>query len=328
MKKTKVSVICMTYNHVNFIRQTLDGFIMQKTNFPFEVIIHDDASTDGTADIIREYAKKYPDIIKPVLQKENQWKLGKSIPHNYIYPKIKGEYVAVCDGDDYWTDPNKLQKQSDFLDKHPDYSICFHPVQVFFENNSKQEYIFPGHVKKCNIETLMKANFIPNSAVMYRWCLIGKDTRKFWPDYPIYPGDWWLHLVHAKRGKIKFMPKIMARYRRHDGGVSYIGTKSEDKLHMLRGVNELNFFCAVRDMIAPNPTEYNKYVCACACKFLGIYAKNGDIDNAVKILQKCPDLLYQDTKKFASEHKRFQHLFNKVLAFAILELLIIIGMIL
>ena len=119
--KIKLSVICLTYNHEKFIRQALDGFVMQKTNFPFEVIVHDDASTDETAKIIREYEIKYPELIKPIYQKENLWQKG--IPtKNYIYPKINGKYVALCEGDDYWTDPLKLQKQVDFLEAHWCYS--------------------------------------------------------------------------------------------------------------------------------------------------------------------------------------------------------------
>lgn len=326
--KPKVTVICTTYNHVGFIKQALDSFLMQKTNFPFEVIVHDDASTDGTADIIKEYAKKHPDIIKPILQKQNQHSIGKSIMHNYIYPKISGEYVAVCDGDDYWTDPLKLQKQIDFLDKHHNYSICFHKMRCFFDDNSRPGYIFPARVHKCNLETLMMGNFIPNSSVVYRWCLPNKNTKIFWPNYPIYPGDWWLHLLHAKCGKIKFIPEVMADYRRHSGGVSYLETESEEKLHLKQCVNELNFFCAVRDMIAPNPEKYNKHVRLVARKYLGICAKHQEYEKAIEIIKTCPDLFYINPEKELSEHKRFKHLFNRLLIVAVIELLIIIGVLL
>ena len=101
-----VSIQCLTYNHAPYIRQCLDGFVMQKTNFRFEAIIHDDASTDGTQEIIREYEKKYPDIIKPIYQKENQY--SKGIPGyitNIISSKCKGKYFALCEGDDFWIDP-------------------------------------------------------------------------------------------------------------------------------------------------------------------------------------------------------------------------------
>ena len=115
-----VSINCITYNQVDYIRQCLEGFLMQKTNFDYEVLIHDDASTDGTDDIIREYAQKYPAIIKPIFEKENQYSKGIPISATYNYPRVKGKYVAVCEGDDYWTDPYKLQKQVDYMESHPE----------------------------------------------------------------------------------------------------------------------------------------------------------------------------------------------------------------
>ena len=139
----KLSICCITYNHAKFIRQALDGFMMQKTNFPFEIIIHDDASTDGTADIIREYEQKYPEIIRPTYQTQNQWSKGVNILKTFVYPKIQGQYVALCEGDDYWTDENKLQKQVDYLDAHPEVSVCFHPVNIVWEDGSKRNSIFP-----------------------------------------------------------------------------------------------------------------------------------------------------------------------------------------
>ena len=122
-----VSIVCITYNHERFIRDALDGFVMQKTNFPFEILINDDASTDKTADIIREYEAKYPNLFRCVYQTENQWG-KKDVCRDILYPMIRGQYVALCEGDDYWTDPLKLQKQVDFMESHPDFYICFHPV--------------------------------------------------------------------------------------------------------------------------------------------------------------------------------------------------------
>ena len=119
-----VSVICNTYNHGPYVRDALEGFVTQQTNFPFEVLVHDDASTDNTADIIREYEAKYPQIIKPIYQTENQYSQKVRIDRTFQIPRITGKYVAVCEGDDYWTDPRKLQKQVDFLESHPDYSLC------------------------------------------------------------------------------------------------------------------------------------------------------------------------------------------------------------
>ena len=118
-KKTEdiiVSIITLTYNHEPYIRECLDGNLMQQTSFKFELLIHDDASTDNTANIIREYAAKYPNIIKPIYQTENQYSQKVPIGCTYLYPRAQGKYIALCEGDDYWTDPLKLQKQVDFLE--------------------------------------------------------------------------------------------------------------------------------------------------------------------------------------------------------------------
>lgn len=124
--KPLVSISCITYNHKDYIIDTLNGFLMQKTNFPFEVLIHDDCSTDGTTEIIREYAKKYPEIIKPMYERENQYQHGKPFGSEvWNYPRAKGKYIALCEGDDYWIDPYKLQKQVDFLEANPDYGMCY-----------------------------------------------------------------------------------------------------------------------------------------------------------------------------------------------------------
>ena len=126
MPEIKVSVLCVTYNHANFIRQALEGIVSQKTNFRFELIVHDDASTDGTADIVREYAAKYPEVVVPILQTENQYTHGGCIARRFLWPRIRGTYVAFCEGDDYWTDVRKLQLQADWLDAHPSSGLCFH----------------------------------------------------------------------------------------------------------------------------------------------------------------------------------------------------------
>ena len=125
-KDIKVTAYCLAYNHEKYIRKTLEGFVNQKTNFGFQVIVHDDASTDNTANIIKEYEKKYPDIIKPIYQKQNQHSKGVSIFKTFIYPQIKGKYIAICEGDDYWCDNNKIQKQFDYMEKHPECSLCVH----------------------------------------------------------------------------------------------------------------------------------------------------------------------------------------------------------
>lgn len=131
MSKNEVvlTVYCLTYNHENYIRKTLEGFVSQQTNFKFKVIVHDDASTDKTAEIVREYAEKYPNIIYPIFQAENKYSQHIPIFDNFIKPNLEGRYIAVCEGDDYWCDINKLQMQYDYMEQHHDCALCVHNTQ-------------------------------------------------------------------------------------------------------------------------------------------------------------------------------------------------------
>lgn len=162
-----VSVCCITYNHEPYIAQTLDSFLMQKTEFPFEVLIHDDASTDRTADIIRKYEKKFPQIIKPIYQKENQYSQGKrDISATWNFPRAKGKYIAMCEGDDYWIDENKLQIQADFLENNPEYGMCYTNFNLVSEKskNIKQKAL---DIKKWNLKNWIIA---PGYTCPPSWC--------------------------------------------------------------------------------------------------------------------------------------------------------------
>lgn len=145
-----VTIRCLAYNHEPYIRRCLEGFVMQKTNFSFKAIVHDDASTDGTASIIREYAEKYPDIIKPILENENQYSKHDGSLTKIMNEHMHGKYIAICEGDDYWIDPMKLQKQVDFLEANPECSISFCKVQCVSANNMKlnQTIPFNSNIKK------------------------------------------------------------------------------------------------------------------------------------------------------------------------------------
>ncbi len=129
-----VTILCFTYNHEEYISDAIEGFLKQKIDFPMEIIIHDDASTDRTASIIKKYEKKYSNIIKTIYQKENQYSKGKT-PLNFVYKNVRGKYIALCEGDDYWIDPYKLKKQIDFLETHPEFIAVTHKVRVINEHN-------------------------------------------------------------------------------------------------------------------------------------------------------------------------------------------------
>lgn len=165
-----VTVQCLTYNHEPYIRQCLEGFLMQQTDFYFEVIVHDDASTDGTANIIREYAEKYPNIIKPILETENQWSKNDGSLERIMKEHTHGKYIALCEGDDYWIDVYKLQKQVDFLETHEEYGLVHTNCMIAYEKKNfilepfQKEGVPNGNVYK----QILERNFISTLTVVYR----------------------------------------------------------------------------------------------------------------------------------------------------------------
>lgn len=211
---------------------------MQQTDFPFEAIVHDDASTDGSADIIREYAAKYPDIIKPILQIENQFSKQNGAITRIMDENTRGKYVAICEGDDYWTDPLKLQKQVDFLESHPEYSICYHKVAIVNADESEIKGYYPDWLpdKPATFELrdMENRNIIQTNSVVYRWRFHDeKSNDVIWPG--VLPGDWLLHLVHAVKGKTYYMPEVMGAYRHHDGGIWSLTRNNEAVFYQRRG---------------------------------------------------------------------------------------------
>ena len=274
MSDPLVSISCITYNHVNFIRDAIESFLMQKTDFPLEVLIHDDNSTDGAEDIIREYEKKYPDIIKPIYETENQWNKGIRGSLAFNFPRARGKYVALCEGDDYWTDPLKLQKQVDFLEKNPEYSMCFHPVRVFFEDKEEDDVILPAEKdpSKFTKEELIKKNFIFTNSVMYR--KLNYDNMP-----KVIPGDWYMHLYHAKFGKIGFIDRVMSAYRRHSGGLWWDSYKNMDKIHLKHGVQEFNFHKKVYENFTDKSKEYfESKVLPFGRYLIDLFAAHGEYD--------------------------------------------------
>ena len=202
---TAVSIICNAYNHENYIRDALESFVMQKTNFKFEVLVHDDASTDKTADIIREYEKKYPDLIKPIYQTENQYSKGLGLVGKLQLGRAVGKYIAYCEGDDYWTDPVKLQKQYDAMEAHPEVDICAHcGMRVNAETKECIGYIKPSD-KDCILTMeqviLGGGGYVVTNSLMYRRELIYNEPefRKF------LKLDYTLQMYGALRGGMLYL---------------------------------------------------------------------------------------------------------------------------
>lgn len=217
-----VSVLCTAYNHESYIRQCLDGFVMQKTNFKFEAIVHDDASTDNTASVIREYAEKYPDIIVPIYQTENQYRKT-DIYTTYLYPIVQGKYIALCEGDDYWTDPYKLQKQVDFLEANSEYSMCFANAIEHWEDGTKEDKCFSNVEDRdyTGIEIYKKWT-IPTASVLYRREIIFSERYKeITANKNFIFGDTILALTCCEFGKIRGMSDVVSVYRKHVGGMIF-----------------------------------------------------------------------------------------------------------
>ena len=224
-----VSIYCLAYNHEKYIRDCLDGFVNQQTNFKFEVIVHDDASTDGTADIIEEYVSRYPDIIKPILQKENQYSKGiNHITHTYIFPLMRGKYVAVCEGDDYWCDVHKLQKQVDVLETNAEYVACVHQTKLIDCLHGREGVT--SNIKGNGVidKTMIFSQDSPvyhTSSLLYRRELI---TRK--PDFCFIcrsVGDYPFELFLAIEGDIFFIDEIMSVYRQYTAGSWSLSSKKK-----------------------------------------------------------------------------------------------------
>lgn len=210
-----VTIRCIAYNQEKYIRQCLEGFVMQKTNFRFEAIVHDDASKDGTADIVREFAEKYPDIIKPIYETENQYSKHDGSLERIMDEHTHGKYIAICEGDDYWIDPLKLQKQFDFMEAHPECSLCFHAHKDLYPNGIFKE-IVPEEIKTfydTPYIILIKNNIIGTNTIFCRGKYMKEGRPDFWEQCPV--GDIPMRLFFSAKGKIGFINEFMSVYRRN-----------------------------------------------------------------------------------------------------------------
>ncbi|MFJ3487680.1 glycosyltransferase family 2 protein [Pseudomonas sp. NPDC090202] len=222
-----VSIVCPTYNQEAYIAQALESFLMQQTTFDFEILVNDDASTDATPRIIADYVRRYPTLIRPFYQETNQYSQGKRcVP--YLFGIARGRYIAFCEGDDYWTDPRKLQIQVDFLESHPDYVITYHDA-IPFDVNGQYDIQLQGKLRgDATALELQKARPLSTLTTVFRNVF---DTL---PEEllaaPLNDLCWWSLL--GAYGKGKFMAEIKpAAYRLHPGGI-FSMRSSKRKLHM------------------------------------------------------------------------------------------------
>lgn len=252
-----VAIQCATYNHEPYIRDCLEGFVMQKTNFPFVAIIHDDASTDGTAEIVKEYAEKYPDIIKPIYETENQYsKPNKPLQKilNNAIAKTGAKYIALCEGDDYWIDPLKLQKQVDFMEANPDYTMCFHNIKVRYLNNYSKHSNRYKKTKDAPIKDVIQrgGDFIPTLSILMRAKTYFDAPSIVWSQYV---GDYPLQIYLAIAGKIRYLNDVMGVYRANQTSATTTLLNAREKLES-NIAKELKIYS---DLNAYTNNKYTKY---------------------------------------------------------------------
>lgn len=210
-----VSVLCATYNHENFIKEALEGMLAQKVNFSYEIIIHDDASTDGTVNIIKSYEEKYPNIIKPIYQEKNQFSQGIKITNSFLLPRVSGKYIAMCAGDDYWIDDEKLQKQISFLEEHPEYSMSLHNAVRYNDRTGEKTLLntFEAdgeYSQEKQIQVGLGTDFPAYSSYVLRASLL-KDMPEFFGNANVL--DYPLRQYYASKGKVYYFHKPMSVYR-------------------------------------------------------------------------------------------------------------------
>lgn len=224
----QVSVCCLTYNHEEYIRKALDGFLMQKTNFSYEIIIHDDASTDGTIDILKEYQLKYPETIKLLLEDENQWtQYGLDVVRKLLYLQARGKYIAFCEGDDFWIYDGKLQEQFDLMESHIEMSACYHNAIIWEQNEDNIRLNIMNHPSGyINDEDVIctTRGWYPTASLFTR-----TEYIKEQPMFPISTGDEVCRNYLACRGKLYFINRAWSVYRNFSNGgwnTRYYGDKA------------------------------------------------------------------------------------------------------
>lgn len=252
MEEIAVSAYCLVYNHEKYLRKCLDGFVMQKTNFKFEVIVHDDASTDHSADIIREYEQKYPEIIKPIYQKENQYSKHVGIIKRFILPKVRGKYLAICEGDDYWSDENKLQLQYERMEQNPDCHFCVHKVTTINEAGAPLDKVYPAvPVKEGRIptENFMKIIGEQYSFQTSSYFLRAEEVKAYVDNPPEFKkvadvGDVPMTLHFGRLGSVCYIDRAMSCYRMSSIGSWSSRQKADAKKQLAHCISMVKMYDA------------------------------------------------------------------------------------
>lgn len=223
-----VSVTVATYQHVNYIKDCLNGILMQKTDFPYEIVLGEDGSSDGTQEICKEYAEKYPDKIRLFIRDRNLSQFvnedGSTSRFNGLWNRMsaRGKYIAWCEGDDYWTDQFKLQRQVDLLEGHIEYSMCFHNAIEHWDDRQKEDRCFSNIVdREYSGQEIYKNWIVPTASVVFRKSILESEHSDCFQNPHFIYGDIVLFLLAASCGKVVGMKEVMSVYRRHEGGAVF-----------------------------------------------------------------------------------------------------------
>ncbi len=213
--EVKVSVLMTTYNHDKYITDSINSVLMQKVDFEYEIVIGEDSSTDNTRAILRQFKDQYPEKIKLFLHEKN---IGMHANFECLFNACSGNYIAVLEGDDYWTSDNKLQKQVDLFESNFELVECFHKVKTVYEHDDKKEHIFPDYLKKnvFYLNDVISDFFIPTLSIMFKKSAINTLPKCF---YDVKNPDWLIHILCAEKGSIVYIDEVMGVYRVHAGGV-------------------------------------------------------------------------------------------------------------
>jgi glycosyltransferase involved in cell wall biosynthesis len=267
----KASVLITTYNQEDLIGQAIESALAQVTDFDYEIVIGEDCSTDQTRSVVRSYGERYPDRIRPLFREKNLGLMA-NFPQSFL--ACRGEYVACLDGDDYWTFPHKLQRQVDFLDAHPDYSICFHNALMVWEDGSQAPTLHspPGRRSTYRIEELLPHDFISTSAAVVRRRAI-EAFPSWYATMPV--PDWPFFVLHALRGKIGYLDEEWSVYRQHDRGM-YCRLADEKRMEQNIRIEQI-----FRDALGPEWQSLLSGAIHSRCLMLALhYRDHGEMDRA------------------------------------------------
>ncbi|WP_121356701.1 glycosyltransferase family 2 protein [Flavisolibacter nicotianae] len=270
-----VSIVTVTYNHENYIRQCLEGIVMQKTTFPIEVIVGEDCSTDNTRAVVREFEERYPEIVKPIYHQTNVG-AGRNF-FEFCYPKLQGKYIAICEGDDYWTDPYKLQKQVDFLEQNQNYVLCFHPRSIVDQDNRMiYEQLPKNSITLYRPKDIFHVH-IPTLTVVFRYC--HQIDIKAILEQKLF-GEYYFFWLFSRYGAAADLGFVGANYRQHTGGLYSGLTKAGQSFMVISGFKQVrnsNLYDS------DQKKEIKKEMRIRKKRFLKTMLKKKDFVNAIKM---------------------------------------------